>query len=329
MEDIISEVIIDEDRKHVLTRYTKTKKGPSLKESDHNSIITYIKAKWNKKRNIKRTETYNLKDIEGLKMFKEMTSKDDFLSQVFNDEEKHIEVKTKQFLKRLAFCVSKCFRKIRIKGTQRNRTLEHLFNMRRILRTKKDRESLEKLKEVENKLSSLCAKDNMKLIEEACGNMSCEEGGMNPAKLWKLKKKLRGIVNEPPTAMLDQHGNLITTSKAIEDLTIEMYKERLKTLEIKKGLELHKLQQENLFDERLKEAQANTTPDWTMEDLEIVLKQLKNNKSRDPLGLANELFKPINAGIDLKIAILKMMNQIKKQQIVPDILKSEKDKLRV
>ena len=108
MEDIISEVIIDEDRKHVLTRYTKTNKGPSLKESDHNSIITYIKAKWNKKRNIKRTETYNLKDIEGLKMFKEMTSKDDFLSQVFNDEEKHIEVKTKQFLKRLAFCVSKC-----------------------------------------------------------------------------------------------------------------------------------------------------------------------------------------------------------------------------
>ena len=66
-----------------------------------------------------------------------------------------------------------------------------------------------------------------------------------------------------------------------------------------------------------------------MEDLEIVLKQLKNNKSLDPLGLANELFKPIDAGIDLKIAILKIMNQIKKQQIVPDILKSEKDKLRV
>ena len=49
MEYIISEVIIDEDRKHVLTRYTKTKKGPIVKESDHNSIVTNIKATWNKK----------------------------------------------------------------------------------------------------------------------------------------------------------------------------------------------------------------------------------------------------------------------------------------
>ena len=124
-------------------------------------------------------------------MFNEITSKDDLLCQVFNEEEKHIKVKTKQFLKRLAFCVSKCFRKIIIKGTPRNRTLENCFNMRRILRAKKDRESLEKLREVENKLSSLCAEDNMKLMKEACGNMSCEEGGMNPAKLWKLKKKSR------------------------------------------------------------------------------------------------------------------------------------------
>ena len=58
-----------------------------------------------------------------------------------------------------------------------------------------------------------------------------------------------------------------------------------------------------------------------MSDLEKVLKQLKNNKSRDPMGLANELFKPINAGEDLKIATLKLVNQIKTTQEFPDILK--------
>ena len=322
MESIISEVLIDEERKHVLTRYTKTKKGPSIKESDHNSIVTHIKVSWNKNRNTKRTEMYNMKDIEGLKMFKEMTSNDNFLSEVFHDEEKKIEVKTKQFLKRLAFCVSKCFKKIRVKGTRRNKALEELFNQRRILRTKKDTHSIKNLQEVENKLSDLCAEDNLKLIREACGSISCEEGGMNSAKLWKLKKKLRRIITEPPTAMLDQHGNLVTTSKAIEDLTIEMYKERLKTLRIKSGLEVHQAQRENLCDERLKQAQENITPNWTSEDLDVVLKQLKNNKSRDPLGLANELFKPLNAGADLKNATLKLMNQIKQQQTVPDILKS-------
>ena len=101
---------------------------------------------------------------------------------------------------------------------------------------------------------------------------------------------MRGIVNKPPTAMLDQYGNLVTTNAALKDLTIKMYQERLKTLKIKSGIELHQVQRGNLCDERLKEAQANITPDWTKEDLEVVLKQLKNWKSRDPLGLANELF---------------------------------------
>ena len=47
-----------------------------------------------------------------------------------------------------------------------------------------------------------------------------------------------------------------------------------------------------------------------MQDLEFVLKQLKNKKARDPLGFSNELFTPENAGEDLKIALLKMSNKI-------------------
>ena len=58
-----------------------------------------------------------------------------------------------------------------------------------------------------------------------------------------------------------------------------------------------------------------------MDDLTIVLKQLKNNKSRDPLGLANELFTPNHAGEDLKLAVLKLMNQMKTQQVFPEPLK--------
>ena len=51
-----------------------------------------------------------------------------------------------------------------------------------------------------------------------------------------------------------------------------------------------------MCDERLKEAFQIKTPDWTMDDLEEVLKQLKLNKSQDPMGYSNELFKPNNAG---------------------------------
>ena len=51
-----------------------------------------------------------------------------------------------------------------------------------------------------------------------------------------------------------------------------------------------------------------------MADLDRVLKSLKKQKSRDPYGLAIDLFRPGpgEAGDDLKLAILKLMNKIKK-----------------
>ena len=55
-----------------------------------------------------------------------------------------------------------------------------------------------------------------------------------------------------------------------------------------------------------------------MEDIEKVLK----NKSRDPMGFANELFQSNVAGNDLKVAILQLMNRIKSEQIFPQLLES-------
>ena len=59
-----------------------------------------------------------------------------------------------------------------------------------------------------------------------------------------------------------------------------------------------------------------------MTDLEIVLNNMKNNKSRDPNGLVNELFKKETAGEDLKCAILMLMNRVKDEQIYPKCLES-------
>ena len=67
----------------------------------------------------------------------------------------------------------------------------------------------------------------------------------------------------------------------------------------------------------LKLAKENKTPTWTMENLEKVLKQLKRNKSRDALDLANEIFSSDVAGEDLKLAMLSLMNIIKTEQIFP------------
>ena len=67
-------------------------------------------------------------------------------------------------------------------------------------------------------------------------------------------------------------------------------------------------------------AKLNETPPWNIQDLKNVLDKLKNNKSRDPNGLANELFKEEAAGEDFKVAILKLMNRIKNEQKYPKCL---------
>ena len=46
VENMISKFDIDEDRKYILARYTKTKNRTKVKESDHHSMITYINTTW-------------------------------------------------------------------------------------------------------------------------------------------------------------------------------------------------------------------------------------------------------------------------------------------
>ena len=130
-----------------------TKRGVKIKESDHNSIITKVNVSLIITKNTNTVEMYNFKDNEGLLKFKNMTSKNTILSEVFEDNSKDISVKTKQFLKRLGFCPSKSFKKISIKQTKNNKTLEDLFNRRRILRTKTDEQSVIALEEVDKKNS--------------------------------------------------------------------------------------------------------------------------------------------------------------------------------
>ena len=115
-------------------------------------------------------------------------------------------------------------------------------------------------------------------------------------------------------------GNILTTNKKINEVAVNVYNDRLENATMKKHLEHIKDAKEKLCEKNLKVAKTNVTPPWKMKDLDIVLKNLKKQKSRDPYGLANDIFRPEVAGDDLKEAILKLMNKIKKEQIYPRCL---------
>ena len=54
-----------------------------------------------------------------------------------------------------------------------------------------------------------------------------------------------------------------------------------------------------------------------MEDLDAVLKSLKNNKSMDPIGMINEVFKAGCIGSDLKEALILLFKGVKANQYLP------------
>ena len=116
---------------------------------------------------------------------------------------------------------------------KQNKELDYLFKKRKELKIKHDDKSKEELKKVEEELANRCANDNYEKIKDEIEGVKCEEGGVNSGKLWKLRKKLFPNSRDPPTAMMDQAGNLITDPDQIQNIALETYKNRLRNRTMK------------------------------------------------------------------------------------------------
>ena len=296
----------------------KTKNGIDHSESDHHVINTRLNIEWSP-RTAKVFEVFKYKDKVALKKFKEETTNTDKLSKIF-DSDKPIDIVTKKFIKRLKGFVHQCFQKVKIIEKE-DKVLDKLYNERRILRTKSDEESEVKLDAIEKELGENYSEVMMKKVMHEIKDIGdSEDGGFNAARLWKLRKKLSPRFSEAPAAMISAEGVLLTNNEDIRNEASKHYKNVFKSKSIKTGLEHIKERQENLCKERLENAKHSKTPPWSIEDVKTVLKQLKSGKSKDPFDLPNELFKPNVAGEDLILAITKLMNRIKSDQVFPSMM---------
>ena len=108
----------------------------------------------------------------------------------------------------------------------------------------------------------------------------------------EIKKPTLSKPDGPPMAKRDSNGNLITAPNLLKKLYLETYKDRLRNREMKPELtDLYCLKSE-LWKWRLDELQGTKTQLWNIDELNKVLKGLKSNKTTDPPGLINEIFKP-------------------------------------
>ena len=324
MKEYLEEMIIDDERSHVLTKYTKRGKTTS----DHNILFGKFNMTFNRNMTKPRIEMFNFKNRENQETFLDETTATNNLSSSFRQGRSFLH-NSNIFLKNLNDTFHTCFKKIRIipgiRHSYGQESLQELLKLKltqkqTILNCKDDieREEIkEKLKQTEKLLSEKFAAKTAEIIKEQVNEMRLADGKFSHAGFWKIKQKFSPRAMDPPTAKKDEDGMLVTSPNLLKDLYLRTYKHRLRPRIIKNGLEDIFYLKTALWNSRLEELLSNKSKPWNMQDLEKVLKSLKNNKTRDPLGMINEVFKAGCAGADLKISLLELFNGIKENQSIP------------
>ena len=72
---------------------------------------------------------------------------------------------------------------------------------------------------------------------------------------------------------------------------------------------------------KLEQAKHNETKDWTMGELDQVLKNISKSKSNDPDGLNRSIFHLNCIGTNLKRSLLTMFNRLKTEGLIPEFMK--------
>ena len=313
-------MVIDEEREYPLTSYLKNKPV----HSDHFTEIIDFEISYKKQKPV-REEFFNFKSSEGLVAYKDILNSENNLTNCFNNEN-DLQSQVNNWCDELNKIFKRCFKKIRVSSKQKVTELSELQKKRsELLQNMKispnDNTLKEELDDVVEKITKLVSEENRDRIMEQFEHLDQTDDNINMG-IWKVKNKhFPKKTASVPSAKADINGRLVSDPNGLKNLYLDTFTHRLRQRPIKeKYSKLFELQKE-VLDRRLIITSENKSPDWSEIDVIEVLKSLKNGKSRDPLGMCNEIFKPPVAGADLVTSLTIMMNKIKSEVTIPDQLR--------
>ena len=222
--------------------------------------------------------------------------------------------------------VSSCtraFKKVRVTKNKFSKNIPkkvcELINTRNELSKNRGNEKVVEI--LNEQISDIEAEANRNKILKNFLEISQNPENVNLGRVWKILNKTWPKYAETlPTAKLNHNGRLISAPVELKKLMEKEFKERLRTRPMRSDLNYLKIKKKRLFNIKLRLAADNQSKEWTIADLEQALKDLKNNKSRDPEGFINEIFKPNVIGSDLKDSMLVMFNKLKKEKLIPKFM---------
>ena len=316
---LVTKLTIDEKGETALVRY----KGKVVK-SDHRMLKLELNLQINNRTNHKKVEIFNFRNKKCQQLFKENTSKDNVFTKCFANPNEPVEVQFKRWKRLLKKSVQTSFQKIRIKENRCQSKLDTMMNERKLLLKKKvfTKEDEKKVELIENEISDEVADKEYKKIKNIIGEIETEGGTTNNTNIWKELRKAYPKKSKPiPTGVKNIQGKVITNPKEKKKVIINHFEHRMRKRKAVEDAKSVIEMNEEIFRIRLKEANENKSKEFDMKELEKVLKSLKTNKSSDPEGLINELFKEEAMGSDLKESVLMMMNRIKVEMKLPQEMK--------
>ena len=317
----VKKMVIDEDRKFILTNYEQVQKGGKAADTDHMTEYMDLDLKVETEKP-ERRELWNFKNKEAQKVFKDETTNTSEFSECFKSKLPVLEQ-----IKNWRIVFSKhcrtAFKKVRVTNKMKvnpipadvskliDRRNELAKNVFKTVDDKVNEANLDEI--ISNKEAELKRNQIVKQFK----SLSEDPENVNLNQVWKTLNRLCPRVGGTlPTAKKNHKGRIVSAPGELKKLLAKEYKERLRSRPSRPDLYGLSRRRRRIFRLKLKLAEENTTSSWTMDDLETALQDLKPNKSRDPEGLVNELFKKESIGEDLKLSLLLMFNRLKKEKML-------------
>ena len=280
---------------------------------DHNSLVLDLNLKIQKPI-IDRKIVFNYKDKMALLRFKKITSETNELSNCLTNN-MPFPKQIKKWTKKLKTYIYRCFKKVRLK--KRGPKKCAIFQRKKVAIINKNKLEEEICNE---QLSDQQAKENYEKIKN---NISKLKSSKNTQQnIWSLKNRfLPKSQPAKPVAKKNIDGQIITNHNELKKLYAEHFSFRMRSRPIVPSLVEYQVQIEKQFENILNITKDQKFEDWSIQDLEKVLKSLKTKQSQDTMGLVNEILMPSNIGSDMKASLLTLFNRVKNNLYIPDIFK--------
>ena len=162
-------------------------------------------------------------------------------------------------------------------------------------------EDEEQIDNIDMLISSECSDREYEKLVKVLGELETKSGSSNSTNMWKeFRKAYPKKVRPVPTGVKNVHGKVITNPNEKKHITLKHFRHRMRKRPTHEDTKEIAHIKETTFSMRIEEASKIKSPNFTMHELEKVLKHLKNEKSKDFNGYICELFKEGVVGTDLK-----------------------------